>query len=87
MSYQTFRNDLNDSNTNSASDIKWGATWWMPEISEYTDEAKQSGTKVPSPSKAPLNYIDNMWSTLIKKWNKKQIFLLIPIKIITFTKA
>lgn len=59
--------DSANNNANATNTTKWTSAQRLQDISEKIEEAKWTDAQTPSPKKAPLNYIDNMW-----EWEEAQ---------------
>ena len=60
-------------NTKETNDISWTHKEKLSDLTWRIEETKILDTKAPNPSKAPLNYIDNMWEweNAQKKYEKE----------------
>ena len=70
MKLNNIRNEQTNNNTNtenSANNSAWNSASRLQNLAEKIEEAKWTDTQTPSPKKAPLNYIDNLW-----EWEEAQ---------------
>ena len=70
MKPNNIRNEQTNNNTNtenSANNSAWNSASRLQNLAEKIEEAKWTDTQTPSPKKAPLNYIDNLW-----EWEEAQ---------------